>query len=411
MIVVRSALLIVLFVSVWFGIGGASDIRAELPIMDSSRTTPEAAFRQLQRYGAPAMPVPTVLEIPLVSESYAEPHVAIFDETDSTFEPIYVRTVTSVQEVPYTMTADVATPQIRHLFDKNRDTFTEFAVPREHSGVVTIRVVAEQPIQSSGFTITLPRFVALPNKVEVLAEVEGVETVVLAEKALTGSTIQFPETTAASWSITFTYGQPLRIAELELRNDTYVSSLKRFVRFLAAPGHTYVLYFDSDRQSVVPTGEAGNLRAATGVKAVQATPSMQNPAYVIADMDSDGVPDVNDNCVSVSNTDQVDVNANGRGDACDDYDFDGLINSRDNCTDEPNRTQADTDADGIGDACDTEESRFTEKYPWLPWVGMGFAGLVIVILFSFTFHAMQKGATPPRDESDDAVPPPPTPQA
>ena len=49
-----------------------------------------------------------------------------------------------------------------------------------------------------------------------------------------------------------------------------------------------------------------------------------------------------------------------------------VVNSQDNCVNEPNRNQRDTDSDGIGDVCDQEESRITEKYPWIPWLGIGF---------------------------------------
>jgi len=90
---------------------------------------------------------------------------------------------------------------------------------------------------------------------------------------------------------------------------------------------------------------------------------------------------VRDNCVVVANTDQEDIDENSRGDACDDFDQDGLINAKDNCPDSPNRNQADTDGDKIGDTCDVEESRITEQYAWLPWVGMGFVVLVLLSLF------------------------------
>jgi hypothetical protein len=66
---------------------------------------------------------------------------------------------------------------------------------------------------------------------------------------------------------------------------------------------------------------------------------------------------------------------------CDDFDRDGVMNSADNCPEDTNRNQSDVDADGIGDVCDPEESRITERYAWLPWVGIGLAGIVLVVLF------------------------------
>ncbi len=75
------------------------------------------------------------------------------------------------------------------------------------------------------------------------------------------------------------------------------------------------------------------------------------------------------------------MNENGRGDECDDYDQDGVINEKDNCPNEPNVHQDDDDGDGIGDSCDEEESRLTEKFSWLPWLGMGLAAFIIVALF------------------------------
>ncbi len=71
-----------------------------------------------------------------------------------------------------------------------------------------------------------------------------------------------------------------------------------------------------------------------------------------------------DNCPTVPNPDQSDVNKNGLGDACDcDADDDGIANNApgcpvvatpDNCPIVANADQKDTDADGKGDACDCD---------------------------------------------------------
>jgi len=110
-------------------------------------------------------------------------------------------------------------------------------------------------------------------------------------------------------------------------------------------------------------------------------------AYVIADIDEDGIPDIYDNCVSTKNSNQEDIDNNGRGDDCEDFDKDGLMNIDDNCINNPNRNQQDIDGDGIGDVCDFEESRFTEKYKWIPWVGISFAGIILIILFALVIKS------------------------
>jgi hypothetical protein len=62
------------------------------------------------------------------------------------------------------------------------------------------------------------------------------------------------------------------------------------------------------------------------------------------DSDEDGVPDTEDNCVTVSNErgQQDDSDADGVGDACD------------NCTQEFNLQQRDTDGDNFGNVCDPD---------------------------------------------------------
>ena len=92
------------------------------------------------------------------------------------------------------------------------------------------------------------------------------------------------------------------------------------------------------------------------------------------DFDSDGIPDINDNCLFVYNPDQNDIDGDGVGDSCDgcpndpkktatgvcgcgvadtDGDGDGTQDCIDKCFSVYNPDQNDIDGDGLGDVCDS----------------------------------------------------------
>jgi hypothetical protein len=109
------------------------------------------------------------------------------------------------------------------------------------------------------------------------------------------------------------------------------------------------------------TAPASAFHTGTNVLAVRAfddgggTYIDQKVVYdVLADTDDDGVFDPSDNCPTVANADQANMDGDGSGDACDtDIDGDGVDNSADNCATVSNADQADVDGDGTGDACDS----------------------------------------------------------
>jgi Ca2+-binding RTX toxin-like protein len=74
------------------------------------------------------------------------------------------------------------------------------------------------------------------------------------------------------------------------------------------------------------------------------------------DTDGDGLTDLKDNCYTVANANQADLDGDSLGDACDpDDDGDGIEDAVDNCLVTSNNDQLESDGDGIGDACDSDD--------------------------------------------------------
>lgn len=349
-----------------------------------------SAYRAYKDVNSVPISVPTAVEMSFADDFIERTEFVVLDKTTNSFEPNFFKQETLVNETPLSLST---IPSMSSLFaarmnDGDAKTYAEFPLPENALGNVQITILSRFPVTSSSIATLLDNNVALPNFVEIRAFVGGQNRIVVANRRMDQQTIRFPQTTSDRWTVTFGFGQPLRISELRLSQDNAVRSSSRTVRFLAQPAHSYRVYFNPDRSSLAVVGEAGNLVSAKDVLAVGASVAQNNPGYIIADVDNDGVPDIRDNCVSVANSDQQDLNNNSRGDACDDFDQDGIANTIDNCPDSPNRNQKDTDSDGLGDVCDGEESRITEKHAWIPWVGIGLAALVLVVLFVLTAKAV-----------------------
>jgi len=185
--------------------------------------------------------------------------------------------------------------------------------------------------------------------------------------------------------VVFEYNQPLRITEIKFKDLSLSKTITKGLRFLAQPGERYRIYFDTDQYTdFLAEKETGNLSMNKGVVLMNSNNYTKNNSYKPIDSDMDSVPNVTDNCIGIENSDQKDSDGNGVGDACEDYDRDGVVNEEDNCPNTPNAWQEDVEQDGVGDVCDQMDNRVTERIPWLPWLGIGVAGVVLLGLFVMT---------------------------
>lgn len=368
-----TSLLLTLFLSSNHPISSANTASEEV-------TTTLSAFQNYKTVDDLNLSVPTVVELTFESTDTIGYDLAVLDNEAQTFEPWLLLSSSNVEEEPLS-TDEPA------LIDDNTLTYAEYEVPEEGTGVIDIVVKAENPFRSSSLTLFLDRYVALPTHITLSTQEGEAQKEILSRTEMTTSTVTFPETESATWVIRLEYSQLLRISELQLKQTNDGEAEIKTLRFLAQPGSSYTVYFNADRPVTIETGESGNLSQDAGVLLLTTTNTQLNPAYEQEDSDLDGIPDETDNCVWVENPEQTDDDQSGRGDECDDYDRDGVINQTDNCVNNPNVGQTDDDGDGLGNACDTEESRLTEKNPWLPWAGMGAALLIIGALFVKTMRS------------------------
>ena len=99
-------------------------------------------------------------------------------------------------------------------------------------------------------------------------------------------------------------------------------------------------------------GSTGNYDSKSGIDIV----FVDYDNYLDIDYDQDMVHDSIDTCPLVPNTDQIDTDEDGLGNACDlDDDGDGVLDTLDICPLIPNTDQIDTDEDGLGNACDLDD--------------------------------------------------------
>ena len=332
--------------------------------------------------------VPTLVEVPIQIFPDSTKTVAVFDARTQEVQASRLD-IQQSREMPSMEIRDSVHGNVPQLSDGNFETFAEYPISESgEKARVTLDISFASPVTLDFFSLYLGENVALPEAVEVSSGSEGLEKILLARTSLAGRTIQFPSVTDKRFRLSFEYAQPLRIAEITTQPRGLQEKTAYTVRFLAQPGVAYDVYFNADRSLNISTGESANLFGNDAVKLMGT--EQKNGAYQKADVDEDGIPDERDNCVFEKNSDQLDVDKNGKGDVCDDFDRDGVINAKDNCPSIPNQFQTDSDNDGIGDVCDIQESRILERWAWLPWIMIGAVGIVVVTLLVVTLRKIPR---------------------
>lgn len=365
------------------------------PVENVATSTNEEIIKTYKNYlklPAQNIVVPTVLEIPIDTNQIYSDYFGVYNETQRKFIPQLLLNDNQV-DLNNIKAIDIDTNEdLAGLFDGRYETMKDFYLDKtDGKTIAKISIYYSKKIKSDSLNLSFDSYVSMPTSVTLKAYVDGTEVVVLNKIKPTSSDINFPIITSDKWILELEYSQPLRISEIHL-NDSLNSYAKKYIRFLALPKNSYKIYSNPEvvKGSYANYEEAPNLSSSVGVKKISTLSVVSNPAFVLSDTDTDGVANIVDNCIGNVNFDQADIDENGRGDVCDDFDRDRIINSIDNCIDTPNYDQRDTDGDKIGDVCDIDESRFTEKYPWIVWVGIGFAVIVFLSLLFVVGNKIRK---------------------
>jgi len=348
------------------------------PIVTVTEMDAKASFKKKQLVVLPNLSTPEVIEVALPNSALP----FVYSVNDGIFEPRMLNIVESSGAVSvYRENYVNGQPQIEYL---TAESPWDFPLPvNGGDGYGEIYIKPEESTEFSSLVFQVSANSRLPQEIELVASYQGQEAILVARETLTESEVSFPSTAVDFLRLKVYYRQPWRLAAIHSADTQSTSAYS--VRFLARPDNQYVFYWDQDWAVSTPVAETTDLSGRVVIGTLG--DMIDNEQYRNIDVDGDGVVDssVNgglaDNCPSIPNPDQADVNNNGVGDVCDDFDRDGVRNNSDNCVDKPNGYQEDEDGDGVGDVCDGEESRLTEKYTWLPWVGIVIAGTVLFALF------------------------------
>ncbi len=266
---------------------------------------------------------------------------------------------------------------LEHLTDGNFQTKTHFNIEKTQ-GETVLNFKTKDSHTYHNLRLFYEIFSKPANHIKIEAKINQEFQTIFAKSRLKSDNINFPKTTTSEFRITLNHKHPIILNQIKFQRSQELQALYNKYQFLAVPGKSFKIYSDADQNPKYKVPETGYFNQSQSILKATFKNKTTNPLYSAADNDADGIIDKEDNCPFIKNTEQSDINQNEIGDVCEDFDGDSIINSKDNCPNQANRNQKDQDQDGKGDICDTEESRITERLPWLQWLSLAItAGIII----------------------------------
>ena len=173
-----------------------------------------SVFRQVADITTQQIKVPTVVEIPLEFLPFSRKEIAVFDRDENIFVPNVIVNKGEYETISVNITTNKSKGADSSLVDNDFETFVDFDLPEDKLGEAVFLIEADEPFTSDAFWMELAPHVAMPEKVEVRAEIDGVSKIMLAEtgrRVICLRCLSFPKTTSSKWQIKIKYGHSLRI--------------------------------------------------------------------------------------------------------------------------------------------------------------------------------------------------------
>ena len=115
-------------------------VTAPLPPVELTPETVRTRFLDYKQIRPTNIKVPTVVEVPLMSDDVSYPIFAVVDVAENTLEPYYYTTRSSQTPTPFTMSSSISPVglNIENAYDGDPNSYTEFEIVPGTDNEVTL---------------------------------------------------------------------------------------------------------------------------------------------------------------------------------------------------------------------------------------------------------------------------------